>query len=103
MHDGILRNYNPWEFHREKSTVEDHIDKGDEDKGDAEECIDPEELGEAIDETFSMLHDMTNTRAFSIMSEFERLRGPNISESPELLEKFGRLVRDIAKELFPSL
>ena len=43
---------------------------------------------------------MTNPRAFSIMSEFERLGGPGISESPELLEKFGRLVRDAEKELF---
>ena len=43
---------------------------------------------------------MTNTRAISITSEFERLRGPGISESPELLEKFSRLVRDAEKELF---
>ena len=49
-----------------------------------------------------MLHDMKNTRAFSIMNAFERLGGPGISKSPELLEKFGRLVRDAEKEIFPG-
>ena len=49
-----------------------------------------------------MLHDMTNTTAFNIMGEFERLGGPSISDSPELLAKFGRLVRDAEKELFPG-
>ena len=64
LHDRILRNYNPWEFHEEKSAVEEHINEGDEDKSDAEECVDPEESREAVVETFSMLHDMTITRAF---------------------------------------
>ena len=56
---------------------------------------------ENVDETFAMVNDITNARAFHIMDEFERLGGPEISESPEVLQKFVRLVRDAKKELFP--
>ena len=49
LHDGILRNSNPWEFYGGKSAVEGHIDEGDGNKSDAKECVDPEESGEAVD------------------------------------------------------
>ena len=85
MNDGILRNYNPWEFHGEKGGVEEHNHESDEDNNDADGSIDPIEPGvvDDIDETFAMVHEMTNTRAFNIMGDFERLGGPSISDSPE--------------------
>jgi len=56
---------------------------------------------EDIDETFAMVNDTTNARAFHIMDKFKRLGSPEINESLEVLKKFARLVRDAEKELFP--
>ena len=104
MNDEILSNYNPWEFHGEKFSIEECTHESDEDNNDAIGSVDLIEplVQNDVDETFAMVHDMRNTRAFNIKGEFERLDGPSISDSPELLEKFGRLVRDTEKELFPG-
>ena len=102
LNDGILRNYNLWEFHGVKSVIEEHMDASDGNRCNEGENLDHVETDDDVDETFAMLHDMSNARAFDIMNEFESLGGPAISESPELLEKFGRLVRDAEKELFPG-
>ena len=102
LSDGIIRSYNPWEFYGEKSNHEEPIDANQKDRSDGDEHQDSMLSGgeEDVDETFSMVNDLTNARAFHIMDEFQRLGGPEISESPEVLQKFARLVRDAEKELF---
>jgi len=102
LRDGIVRSYNPWEFHGEKSANEEPIHASQVDKSDGDEHQDPMlSMGEEdIDETFAMVNDITHARGFHIMDEFERLGGPEISESPEVLKKFARLVREAKKELF---
>ena len=50
------------------------------------ENLDHMETDDDVDETFAMLHDMSNPRAFDVMNEFKRLGATAISESPELLE-----------------
>ena len=62
----------------------------DENTCDEGENLDLMEANDDVDETLAMLNDMSNTRALDIMNEFERFGDPRISESSELLEKFGR-------------
>ena len=84
---GIVRSYNPWEFHGEKSNHEEPIDASQKDRSDGDEHQDSMfSVGEEdLDEAFAMVNDITNARAFHVMDEFERLGSPEISESPEVL------------------
>ena len=75
LNDGILRNYNPWEFHGEKSVIEKHMDATDGNRFSEGENSDHVETDDDVDEAFAMLHDMSNARAFDIMNEFESLGG----------------------------
>ena len=55
-----------------------------------------------VDEIVSMLHDIANVRNFDIPEQSEGGRGIEMEESPKLVEKFRRLIRDAEKELFPG-
>jgi len=58
------------------------MDVSDENTRDERENLGPMETYGDIDETFAMLHDMSNTRASDKMNEFKRLGGPRTSELP---------------------
>jgi len=81
LNDGIIRSYNSWEFHREKSLLEELVDVSENDK---HQDLTVPRSQEDVDETFSMIHDITNASAFHIVDEFERLGGPEISEFAEV-------------------
>ena len=67
LSDGIIRSYNPWEFYGEKSNHEEPIDANQKDRSDGDEHQDSMLSGgeEDVDETFAMVNDMTNGRAFT--------------------------------------
>jgi len=60
----------------------------DDNRCDEGENLDSVETDNDVDETFVMLHDMSNARAFDIMNEFEGLGGPRISESLSCLRSW---------------
>ncbi|VFQ65998.1 unnamed protein product [Cuscuta campestris] len=88
LNDGIVRSYNPWDFHGEKSTHEENCNNSGVETTEGNNLNSKQPTIEDANETYAMLHDMTYTRAFNIVNELERLSDPEISESTELLEKF---------------
>ena len=54
LNDRILRNYNPWEFHGDKSLTGEHMDAGDENRCNEGENLDPMETDDDVDKTFAI-------------------------------------------------
>jgi len=58
LNDGILRSYNGWEFHGEKSLIKEHMDASDDNSCDKGENLYHVEADDDVDKAFAMLHDM---------------------------------------------